>query len=230
MFLFTEHQGSKLVNPFPMEQVLWFIVLSRSPAAATEGRGHWSSLWFLTPTNLMSWLATQRIDIRYSSSLCEEKLAHAITIFSYKSARKITSSAASHSTYLSSSEAWENLLGYDTNPWGREILDPITWILLQCCIVKYTVMNVFPVKPTLSFSFYYLHFMVTSQASLEKRKKVAVDINGSWHQLRFLQRHMNYLDNLINQENPVCWVFQTRALTKNPLICSCFLTTAMNHW
>lgn len=28
-----------------------------------------------------------------------------------------------------------------------------------------------------------------------------------------------------NQENPVCWVFQTRALTKKALISSCFLTT-----
>lgn len=41
-----------------------------------------------------------------------------------------------------------------------------------------------------------------------------MDINGTWHRFRFLKKHTNYLDDLMNQENPVCWVFQTRALTK----------------
>lgn len=114
----------------------------------------------------------------------------------------------------------------DTNPWKK-------WNLRCHNLSSSTVLHCetysnecVPCEP---FSFSYLKLSGNIISISRKKKKVTVDINGTWHRLRFLQNLMNYLDNLMNQENPVCWVFQTRALTKKALICSCFLTTAMNH-
>lgn len=44
--------------------------------------------------------------------------------------------------------------------------------------------------------------------------KAVLGAAGTWHLLRFSQKHTNYLDDPMDQENPVCWVFQRKALTK----------------
>lgn len=102
---------------------------------------------------------------------------------------------------------------------GREkILDRVTCFLLTellCGI--YSSEHVYLSQPYL---FCFLIFYDNVIKILEK--KVAVNTNGSWHRFRFLQKPRSSLDELMNPENPVCWVFQTRALTKRALICGCF--------
>lgn len=77
-------------------------------------KGDETGVWlrFLSSANLLSWPAPRGIAIRYSSSLCEEKLAHSTRIFSDKSAGESSNSGVNLSTHPSSSEKWETLVGY----------------------------------------------------------------------------------------------------------------------